>query len=133
MAHVISVGLNATENRVIDLRPCDASGVPQGPAYYHACKIKVTLYPNGGTKTIVLAQPVSVADGAAAPTAATVPAIPTSGVTGVIGLDSTLSPVVEWGQQYSKGYSPEVYKEQAGTHLLLTCGSTAATLQIVVD
>ena len=133
MAHVISVGLNSAENRVVDLRPCDASGVPQGAAYYHACKLRLTGFPNGVTKTIVLAQPVAVADSAAAPSAATVPAVPASGVTSTVALDSTLNPVVEWGMQYSLGYSPGVFKEQTATHLLLTCGSTAATLQIVVD
>lgn len=133
MAHVISVGLGATENRVVDLRPCDSSGVPQGAAYYHACRLRITLYPNGGTKTVVSAQPVSVADSASAPTAATVPSIPASGVTSTVALDSTLNPTVDWGMQYSLGYSPVVFKEQAATHLLLTCGSTAATLQIIVD
>lgn len=133
MSHVLSVGLNATENRVIDLRPCDASGVPQGAAYYHACKLRITGFPNGGTKTVVLAQPVAVADTASAPSAATVPAVPVSGVNNTIALDSTLNPTVEWGMQYSLGYSPGVFKEQVATHLLLTCGSTAATMQIVVD
>ena len=134
MSHVITVALTSNQNLVVDLRPCDVNGNPQGASLYRACRLKLQLMPNGANKTVVLCQPVSLADGAATPAAATVPALPSSGSTNVIGLDSTANPLVEVGQQYSKGFSDDNFRERIATHLLLTCGSQAVNqMQIVVD
>lgn len=138
MSHVITLDLPITASVVVDLRRQSQAnpGVAAAPVFYKATQLKMKIFdPAGGTITAVV-QPIVVADGATPPTDASSIAFPNAGTSnGTMQLDSAKNQEVTVGQQYSPGFTPQVFPAPLATHLLVlhTGAGPVGKLQIVVD
>lgn len=130
MSHVITLTATTATDYVVDLRRYDQAGTALvGKNYWKACKIKVTAKQSGGAKSTCNVAPIVVNDNDDPPAAAP---ISVGGAKGLATLDSDLFPSVEIGENYSLGYSSNVFREVVATHLLVT-GVATGYLEIVVD
>jgi len=138
MSHVITLDIGVTASAVVDLRRQSSAnpGVVSGLPYYKATRLKMKIFdPAGGDITTQL-QPIVVPDDQAAPADASSIAFPAAGtVNGTYWLDSTKNQEVTIGQQYSKGFSQQVFPVPLATHVLVlhTGAGPVGKLQIVVD
>lgn len=125
MAHALAASMSSTGDFVLTLSPGGT-----GPRY-SAGALKLTAVKTGGAAATFRVQPVYAAPDQADPTATTLQlTLASSGP--VLFLDSTANPEVRIGQEFSRGYTPDVYGKPLATHLLVTVAA-AGVLQVVVD
>lgn len=138
MSHVITLDIPVTLSVAVDLRRQSSAnpGVAAGPAYYKAARLKIKAFDPAGGNLVVLVQPLVVPDDQSPPATASSIAFPAAGTAnGTTSLDNSKNQEVTIGQQYSKGFTPQVFPAPLATHLLVyhTGAGDVGKLQIIVD